>query len=135
LGPHLVNLKKCATSIGDELPIRGVIDSFNRHDLGLDLLCVFVEIALKLKLRRGGPGDQDFTSMGQMFRDAGKKLFIAFDMPRTQGAMFVVHLAVFGVRVNSELLDLIRTDLKDAGGLMVEPDGSVKMMHGTILLR
>jgi hypothetical protein len=125
---HPIRRREIFSGVGDQRSIARMIDGLYRRDGIHDLGIVPVNVLHQLGLRIGRAGDKDGTRVGDRFSDGLKKSVILRRMPAADGVGLVMD--VFGriVRVENQLVDVSRAEMKYASFMMIYPDDGVIML-------
>lgn len=125
VSPHLISLLEVFHRIGDDLPIRRMIDGFNADDFRQQCEFMGVHVFDELQLRRRWPNDQDIHRVFDGARDGKKVLPVVFGMRlRTFWSlgMLMMH---WPVCFEGLFIDMVGIDVEDPRFAVIDPDGDV----------
>jgi hypothetical protein len=124
---HSVRRLEVLLCIGDQLSVARMIDGLYAHDFRLEGVLVLVDVLDQMEFRSGGANDENLGCVVESARNVMKKMV---RVVRVLLVAILVDLLSLGVAVNVTmrrvyrgLVEALGQHVKDAGLVVVDPDG------------
>ena len=114
----------------DQLTVARVIDGLDGCDHLFQFRIVLLDVRSQLVLGRARTCDQNGAGIGDRLRHRMQEIMIAAGMPAADGACLVMNMLGRVVRMQHQLLDLGRAEMKYLCLAVIDPDDGVIMAHG-----